>query len=78
MEPPLKGLSSRCPACEVGRPTECRNAPSPKEARPFTLDGGKDGYQFANASAFAERTDLSERAKRRILEDNPRRLYAIA
>ena len=27
---------------------------------------------------ITERTDLSERAKRRILEDNPRRLYAIA
>jgi len=27
---------------------------------------------------ITERTDLSERSKRRILEDNPRRLYAIA
>ena len=27
---------------------------------------------------ITERTDLSEGAKRRILEDNPRRLYAIA
>ena len=26
----------RCPACEVGQPTECRNAPSPKDAQPFT------------------------------------------
>ena len=52
----------RCPACEVGRPTECRNAPSPKDARPFTLDGGKEGYQFANASAFAERTVVREQS----------------
>jgi len=27
---------------------------------------------------ITERTDLSERSKRRILEENPRRLYAIA
>src|SRR5438876_8129334 len=52
----------RCPACEVGRPTECRNAPSPKDARPFTLDGGKEGYQFANASTFAERTVVREQS----------------
>jgi Zn-dependent alcohol dehydrogenase len=50
----------RCVACEVGRPTECRNAPSPKDARPFTLDGGQEGYQFANASAFTERTVVRE------------------
>jgi Zn-dependent alcohol dehydrogenase len=50
----------RCVACEVGRPTECRNAPNPKETRPFTLEGGGDGYQFANASAFAERTVVRE------------------
>src|SRR3989442_3288606 len=50
----------RCSACEVGRPTECRNAPRPKDARPFTLHGGKEGYQFANASAFAERTVVRE------------------
>ena len=43
----------RCPACEVGKPTACRNAPSPKDARPFTV-GGKPAYQFANASVFAE------------------------
>ena len=25
----------RCAACEVGRPTECRNAPNPKDTQPF-------------------------------------------
>src|SRR5262249_17750341 len=24
----------RCAACEVGRPTECRNAPNPKDTQP--------------------------------------------
>jgi Zn-dependent alcohol dehydrogenase len=43
----------RCPACEVGRPTECRNAP--KMLQPFTI-GGKPGFQFANTSTFTERT----------------------
>ena len=33
----------RCPACEVGRSTECRNAP--RMLQPFTLDG-KPAYQF--------------------------------
>src|SRR2546427_8466995 len=51
----------RCSACEIGRPTECRNAPSPKDARPFTLDG-EPAYQFANASAFAERTVVREQS----------------
>ncbi|HYR95210.1 MAG TPA: Zn-dependent alcohol dehydrogenase [Candidatus Binatus sp.] len=51
----------RCPACEVGRPTECRNAPNPKETQPFTV-GGKPAYQFANASAFVERTVVREQS----------------
>jgi S-(hydroxymethyl)glutathione dehydrogenase/alcohol dehydrogenase len=51
----------RCPACEVGRPTECRNAPNPKETRPFTV-GGEPAYQFANASAFVERTVVREQS----------------
>src|SRR2546427_6929277 len=51
----------RCPACEVGRPTECRNAPSPKDARPFTLDG-EPAYQFANASAFVNYTVVREQS----------------
>jgi Zn-dependent alcohol dehydrogenase len=51
----------RCPACEVGRPTECRNAPNPKETQPFTVDG-KPAYQFANASAFVERTVVREQS----------------
>ncbi|HVM95061.1 MAG TPA: alcohol dehydrogenase catalytic domain-containing protein, partial [Candidatus Acidoferrales bacterium] len=29
----------RCPACELGKPTQCRNAPSPKDSLPFTVDG---------------------------------------
>jgi len=49
----------RCVACEVGRPTECRNAPSPKDSRPFTV-GGKPAFQFANASVFAESTVVRE------------------
>jgi Zn-dependent alcohol dehydrogenase len=49
----------RCPACEVGRPTECRNAPSPKDARPFTI-GGRPAFQFANASVFVARTVVRE------------------
>jgi Zn-dependent alcohol dehydrogenase len=51
----------RCKACEVGRPTECRHAPNPKDARPFTV-GGEPAYQFANASAFAERTVVREQS----------------
>ncbi len=49
----------RCPACESGQPTQCRNAPSPKDSRPFTVDG-HDGYQFAHASVFAEATVVRE------------------
>ena len=49
----------RCRACEIGRPTECRNAPNPKETQPFTVQG-KPAYQFANASAFAEKTVVRE------------------
>jgi S-(hydroxymethyl)glutathione dehydrogenase/alcohol dehydrogenase len=49
----------RCQACEVGRPTECRNAPNPKETKPFTVNGAP-AYQFANASAFVERTVVRE------------------
>jgi len=49
----------RCRACESGRPTLCRNAPSPKEARPFSLDGAP-AYQFANTSVFAEATLVRE------------------
>ncbi len=49
----------RCVACEVGRPTECRNAPNPKDAKPFTVHG-TPAYQFANASAFVDRTIVRE------------------
>jgi S-(hydroxymethyl)glutathione dehydrogenase/alcohol dehydrogenase len=49
----------RCSKCDVGRPTECRNAPSPKDAKPFTV-GGKPAFQFANASVFAEYTVVRE------------------
>jgi S-(hydroxymethyl)glutathione dehydrogenase/alcohol dehydrogenase len=49
----------RCVACEMGRPTECRNAPSPKDSQPFTVRG-KPAFQFANASVFAEKTIVRE------------------
>jgi S-(hydroxymethyl)glutathione dehydrogenase/alcohol dehydrogenase len=49
----------RCPACELGKPTQCRNAPSPKDSLPFTVDG-KPAFQFANASVFAEATVVRE------------------
>jgi len=49
----------RCPACELGKPTQCRNAPNPKDTLPFTVDG-KPAYQFANASVFAEYTLVRE------------------
>ena len=51
----------RCPSCEVGRPTECRNAPSPKESQPFTV-GGKPAFQFANVSAFVPKTVVREQS----------------
>ena len=49
----------RCAKCDAGHPTECRNAPSPKDAKPFTV-GGQAAYQFANASVFAEYTVVRE------------------
>jgi S-(hydroxymethyl)glutathione dehydrogenase/alcohol dehydrogenase len=49
----------RCRACEVGRPTECRNAPSPKDAKPFSI-AGKPVFQFANGSVFTEYTIVRE------------------
>lgn len=49
----------RCPACEIGRPTQCRNAPNPKDTRPFTVNG-KQAFQFANASVFSEYTLVRE------------------
>jgi len=52
----------RCAACEVGRPTECRNAPNPKESRPFLLDDGTPAYAFANASAFANYSVIREQS----------------
>ena len=55
----------RCSKCDVGRPTECRNAPSPKDAKPFTI-GGKPAFQFANASVFTERTVVREQGAIRI------------
>jgi S-(hydroxymethyl)glutathione dehydrogenase/alcohol dehydrogenase len=51
----------RCPACETGRSTECRNAPNPKDRQPFSV-GGKPAYQFANVSAFAEYTVVKEQS----------------
>ncbi|MFN8643793.1 MAG: Zn-dependent alcohol dehydrogenase [Candidatus Binatia bacterium] len=49
----------RCAKCDTGHPTECKNAPSPKDAKPFTV-GGKPAFQFANASVFAEHTVVRE------------------
>src|SRR6185369_9332340 len=40
-------------------PTECRNAPSPKDAKPFTVRG-KPAFQFANASVFTSKTVVRE------------------
>lgn len=51
----------RCPACEVGRSTECRNAPNPKEPGPFTVRG-KPAFRFANLSCFTERTVIREQS----------------
>ncbi len=51
----------RCPACEAAKPTQCRNAPSPKDSMPFVV-GGKPAYQFANTSAFAELTLVREQS----------------
>jgi len=51
----------RCPACESSRPTQCQNAPNPKDTTPFTV-GGEIAYQFANASTFAERTLVREQS----------------
>ncbi|MGH7898418.1 MAG: Zn-dependent alcohol dehydrogenase [Candidatus Binatia bacterium] len=49
----------RCPACEVGRSTECKNAP--KMLQPFSLDG-QPAYQFANTSTFVESTVVKEQS----------------
>src|SRR5215470_2472741 len=49
----------RCSKCDEGHPTECRNAPSPKDARPFTV-GGRPAFQFANASVFVGHTVVRE------------------
>lgn len=51
----------RCSACDIGRPTECRNAPSPVARKPFVVDG-KPAFQFANTSTFAERTVVREQS----------------
>jgi Zn-dependent alcohol dehydrogenase len=51
----------RCPACEQARPTLCRNAPNPKDTRPFTIRG-ETAYQFANTSTFAELTLVREQS----------------
>jgi Zn-dependent alcohol dehydrogenase len=51
----------RCVACEAARPTQCRNAPSPKDSVPFFV-GGKPAFQFANTSAFAELTLVREQS----------------
>src|SRR5690606_3532394 len=51
----------RCAACDTGRPTECRKAPSPIARRPFTVRGAA-AYQFANTSTFTEATVVREQS----------------
>jgi S-(hydroxymethyl)glutathione dehydrogenase/alcohol dehydrogenase len=51
----------RCVACESARPTQCRNAPSPKDSVPFFV-GGKPAFQFANTSSFTELTLVREQS----------------
>ncbi len=51
----------RCVACESSRPTQCRNAPSPKDSVPFFV-GGKPAFQFANTSTFTELTLVREQS----------------
>jgi Zn-dependent alcohol dehydrogenase len=53
----------RCAACGTGRPTECRNPPP--LAKPFRLNGTAL-HQFANTSAFAERTIVKQEGAIRI------------
>ena len=50
----------RCAACEVGRPTECRNAPSPVAANDRPTSTANPPFQFANTSTFAEQTVVRE------------------
>jgi Zn-dependent alcohol dehydrogenase len=49
----------RCTACEIGKPTQCRNAPNPKDAHPFRI-GDTPAFQFANASVFTDATIVRE------------------
>ncbi len=51
----------RCPACEVGKPTQCRNAPNPKDNKPFTVRGAA-AYAFANVSCFVDHTVVREQS----------------
>src|SRR4029079_5142191 len=49
----------RCVACEVGRPTECKNAPNPKETQHFTVQG-KPAYPLAHDEALIAHTVVRE------------------
>src|SRR5262249_61087732 len=40
----------RCVACEAARPTQCRNAPAPKDSVPF-FGGGERAFQLASPAA---------------------------
>ncbi len=53
------GNCGSCPACDRGKPTHCR-ATMGRLSRPF-LVGGQKAFQFANVSAFAERTVVKGR-----------------
>ena len=53
------GNCGACPACDRGKPTHCRSTMG-RLGRPFRV-GGEKAFQFANVSAFAERTVVKGR-----------------
>ncbi|GHA64808.1 Zn-dependent alcohol dehydrogenase [Streptomyces termitum] len=58
-----------CPDCDTGRPTMCRKAIG-MPGKPFSR-GGRDLYQFASNSSFAERTVVKAVQAVKIPEDVP-------
>ncbi|CAN5594855.1 Zn-dependent alcohol dehydrogenase [soil metagenome] len=63
------GNCGRCPACDRGQPTQCRDTMGRIHA-PFTL-AGERAYQFANTGVFAERTVVAETQAVVIPDDVP-------
>ena len=63
------GNCGSCAACDLGRPTHCRQTAGKLKA-PFTVGGAK-AFQFANTGAFAESTVVSERQAVKIDADVP-------